>query len=306
MDSAVGAYRIYSETECAEAPALGWPYVCALHLLRKPVGNAISEFLAAVGNASRADRAWMIEYTPDLLRFRNSHEWCKGSTTPYIAELQEVPTTLIAWLHRYLTRGQAVAVHDVRGLPRTARALQAEFLRQGNQSILSIPLFHHDRLRGIIGFDTTVEARRWSRAEIKAMFQCASLIAQAKYATPEDEPVRHEETDPTSVIYVSKRGVMRGVSPEEIIGVRSAGNYSEIWLGDGSKVLDSRPLGIWAGILPPSLFLRIHRTTFINILHVSDIDRSMIDKWLIRMRGVDQSWPVSRSYRKPLRERMGF
>ncbi|MDL2201457.1 hypothetical protein QQF51_02130 [Brucella intermedia] len=87
MDSAVGAYRIYSETECAEAPALDWPYVCALHLLRKPVGNAISEFLAAVGNASRADRAWMIEYTPDLLRFRNSHEWCKGSTTPYIAEL---------------------------------------------------------------------------------------------------------------------------------------------------------------------------------------------------------------------------
>ncbi len=86
------------------------------------------------------------------------------------------------------------------------------------------------------------------------MFQCASLIAQAKYATPEDEPVRHEETDPTSVIYVSKRGVMRGVSPEEIIGVRSAGNYSEIWFGDGSKVLDSRPLGIWAGILPPSLF----------------------------------------------------
>src|SRR5690606_37068736 len=118
-----------------------------------------------------------------------------------------------------------------------------------------IPLFHRDRLRGIIGFDTTVEARRWSRAEIRAMFQCASLIAQARYATTEDEPAPQEEPDPTSVIYVSKRGIMRGVSPEEIIGVRSAGNYSEIWLGDGSTVLDSRPLGIWAGILPVSIFL---------------------------------------------------
>ena len=197
-------------------------------------------------------------------------------------------------------------MHDVRGLPRTARALQAEFLRQGNQSILSIPLFHRDRLRGIIGFDTTVEARRWSRAEIRAMFQCASLIAQARYATTEDEPAPQEEPDPTSVIYVSKRGIMRGVSPEEIIGVRSAGNYSEIWLGDGSTVLDSRPLGIWAGILPVSIFLRIHRTTFINVVHVSDIDRSTTDKWLVRMRGIDQSWPVSRSYRKALRERLGF
>jgi len=306
LDSAVGAYRIYSEKECAEAPALDWPYVCALHLLRKPVESAISEFLAFVGNASRADRAWMIEYAPDLLRFRNTHEWCKGDTTAYISELQEAPTTLIAWLHRYLTEGQAVAVHDVRGLPRTARPIQAEFLRQGNQSILSIPVFHQGRLRGIIGFDTTAEARRWSRTEIKAMFQCAHLIAQAKYATPDEEPVSDEEPDPTSIIYVSKRGVMRGISPEEIIGVRSAGNYSEIWLGDGSMVLDSRPLGIWAGILPASVFFRIHRTTFINVLQVSDIDRSMIDKWLVRMRGIDQAWPVSRSYRKPLRERLGF
>ncbi len=86
------------------------------------------------------------------------------------------------------------------------------------------------------------------------MFQCACLIAQAKYSTSDEEAVSDEEPDPTSVIYVSKRGVMRGVSPEEIIGVRSAGNYSEIWLGDGSSVLDSRPLGIWAGILPASVF----------------------------------------------------
>ena len=306
MDSAVGAYRTYSEKECAEAPALDWPYVCALHLLRKPIENAISEFLAFVGNASRADRAWMIEYAPDLLRFRNTHEWCSGDTAAYVSELQEAPTTLIAWLHRYLTEGQAVAVHDVRGLPRTARPIQTEFLRQGNQSILSIPVFHQDKLRGIIGFDTTLETRRWSRAEIKAMFQCAHLIAQAKYAMPDDGAVSDRETDATSIIYVSKRGVMRGICPDEIIGVRSAGNYSEVWLSDGSKVLDSRPLGIWAGILPASVFFRIHRTTFINVLRVADIDRSMIDKWLVRMRGIDQSWPVSRSYRKPLRERLGF
>ncbi len=125
LDSAFGAYRIYSEEECAEAPALDWPYVCALHLLRKPVESAVSEFLAFVGNASRSDRAWMIGYTPDLLRFRNTHEWCKGDTTAYISELQEVPTTLIAWLHRYLT--------EDRPLPSTmskvCRAPHASFRR---------------------------------------------------------------------------------------------------------------------------------------------------------------------------------
>jgi DNA-binding LytR/AlgR family response regulator len=70
-------------------------------------------------------------------------------------------------------------------------------------------------------------------------------------------------------------------------------------------VLDSRALGIWMSILPESLFFRVHRTAFVNVLHVSDVDRSKPDKWLIKMRAIQQSWPVSRVYRKPLRERLG-
>ncbi|MNS50829.1 LytTr DNA-binding domain protein [compost metagenome] len=110
----------------------------------------------------------------------------------------------------------------------------------------------------------------------------------------------------TSVVYLNMRGVVRGVQPEAIVGVRSAGNYSEIWLEDGSMVLDSRSLGLWSTLLPDKLFFRVHRTAIANALHVMDVDRRRVDKWLIRMRSVENAWPVSRSYRRPLRERMGI
>ncbi len=71
-------------------------------------------------------------------------------------------------------------------------------------------------------------------------------------------------------------------------------------------VLDSRALGIWSTLLPEQTFFRVHRTAIANALHVMDVDRRSVDKWLIRMRAVDETWPVSRSYRKPLRERMGI
>lgn len=259
-----------------------------------------------MGNASNADRAWMIEYRPDLLRFCNTHEWCRGQTKAYISELQETPTTLIAWLHKYLVLGHAVAVHDVTDLPRTARTIQVEFLRQSNKSVLSVPVFYDNKLRGIIGFDTTVAKKIWSANEVTALFQCANLIGQAKYAISHGPEKAFAQENSAPLVYLSNRGVVRGVQPEIIVGVRSAGNYSEIWLEDGSMLLDSRSLGMWSSLLPTKIFLRIHRTAFVNTLHVVDVDRRKIDKWQIKMRSVDQAWPVSRSYRKQLRERMGI
>jgi DNA-binding LytR/AlgR family response regulator len=299
-------YQTHTIAELAPDSSLKWLYRCAMSLLKRPADDAIAELLAFMGETSDVDRAWFIEYRPDMLRFRNTHEWCRGQTQPFVAELQDVPTTLIAWLHKFMVQGYAVAIHDVHDLPRTARIIQAEFVRQGNKSVLSVPVFHDKQLCGIIGFDTTVLHRTWSAAEINALYQCANLIGQAKYShsLEKNRTAMHERA--MSVVYLTMRGVVRGVQPETIVGVRSAGNYSEIWLEDGSMVLDSRALGLWSTLLPEKIFFRVHRTAIANALHVMDVDRRSVDKWLIRMRSVESAWPVSRSYRKPLRERMGL
>ena len=305
-----GKYKIHAtgdlDANTELDPASDWPYQCAMSLLQHSVDQAISEQLALMGETSNVDRSWMLEYRPDMLRFRNTHEWCREQAKPFVAELQDVPTTLIAWLHRHMMKGHSVAIHDVAGLPRTARAIQVEFLRQGNKSVLSVPIFHDGKLYGIIGFDTTVEYRSWSVAEINALQRCANLIGQAKYANSRDQNRTAMYASSTPLVYLSTRGVVQGVQPESIAGVRSAGNYSEIWLASGSMVLDSRALGIWSTLLPETIFLRIHRTAIVNVLHVVDVDRRSVDRWRIRVRSTDRTWPVSRAYRKTLRERMGI
>ncbi|WP_171058779.1 hypothetical protein [Brucella haematophila] len=204
-----GSYRIHTQADFQYSASLDWAYRCSMGLLKYPLNEAISYQLVSMSSASQADRAGPIEYRPDVLCFRNTHEWYLGQTTAYISELQEAPTPLIAWLCRYMVKGHAVAVHEVTDLPRTELAIQVEFLRQSNKSVLSVPVFHDDRLCGIIGFDTTVANNIWPTYEVSA-------------------------------------------------------------------------------------------------LHVIDVDRRKIDKWQVRMRSIDSSWPVSRSYRKQLRERMGI
>lgn len=282
-----------------------WPYWCAMNLLQHPIDQAISQQLTLMGKASGVDRVWMIEYHTDLLRFRNTHEWCKGQVKPFLTELQGTPTTLIAWLHRYMVKGQTVAIHDVNHMPYAAKAIQAEFLRQGDKSVLSAPVFHDKELCGIIGFDTIAEYKTWSAVQVHALQQCASLIGRAKYAGLHDSrPTAKTNTEP--LVYLSMHGLTRGVQPKSIIGVRSAGNYSNIWLDDGTTVLDSRTFGMWSALLPPASFLQVHRTAIINTLHVQNVDRRQVDKWVVTMRPVHDAWPVSRRYRKALRERMGI
>lgn len=88
----------------------------------------------------------MIEYDSELTTFRNTHEWCVRGVTSYLEDLQDTPASMIAWLHRQLLQGRAVMINKVTALPTSARALKREMQRQGDKSVLSVPVFHEGHL----------------------------------------------------------------------------------------------------------------------------------------------------------------
>jgi hypothetical protein len=213
---------------------------------------------------------------------------------------------MIAWLHQFLVKGQAVMINRVADLPRPARALQVEMLRQNDKSVLSVPVFHEGRLRACIGFDATIAIRRWPSADIKALFQCADLIALARYGFLRGgRSLADASRAFAPLIYLRRPGQIIGVEPQAILGVRSARDYVNVWLQDGSAVLDLRPLALWTGMLPSASFLRVHRTAIVNLQHVSGLDRRAGDRWIIGLNRLAEGWPVSRQYRQELRKRLG-
>ena len=304
---AMGAvYEAYPSTIADEGMVPSWPYLMARYLLQEPIDIAVTAALAEIGALAGADRAWMFEYDADLLRFRNTHEWSRQSVKSYVKDLQNTPVAMIAWLHQFLVKGQAVMINNVADLPRPARALQVEMLRQNDKSVLSVPIFHEGRLRACIGFDATVAMRRWLAADIAALFQCAELIALARYGTHSGRrSLADASRSFAPLIYLRKPGQTIGIEPQAIAGVRSARDYVKVWLQDGSAILDLRSLALWAGMLPPASFLRIHRTAIINLQHVNGLDRRAGERWTIGLNRVADPWPVSRQYRQELRKRLG-
>ena len=298
-------YEVLSFDACAAHSAPDWAYLAARQLLQQPGDAAISATLAEIGRAAGADRAWMFEYDDDLLRFRNTHEWSREGVHSFVEDLQNTPVTMIAWLHQFLAAGEAVMINRVADLPRPARPLQVEMLRQGDKSVLSVPVFHEGRLKACIGFDATAAYHRWPASDIKALFQSAELIGLARYGErAKPAPSGSANTFPP-LIYLRRQGRAVGVELNAIVGVRSARDYAEVWLRDGTKVLDLRPLALWTGLLPSASFLRIHRTAIVNLQHVQGLDRASGDRWHIAFRHFAETWPVSRSHRQELRQRLG-
>lgn len=300
------AYETHALIDCCDVAGPDWPYRMARWLLREQVDIAITAALAEIGDLAGADRAWMFEYDAELLRFQNTHEWSRQGVRSFVEDLQNAPVTMIAWLHQFLVKDRAVMISRVAELPRPARPLQVEMLRQSDKSVLSVPVFHDGRLRACIGFDATVTTRRWSPADIAALFRCAELIALARYgARHGEQALANSSRGFAPLIYLRRQGQIVGVEPQAILGVRSARDYAKVWLQDGSAVLDLRPLTIWAGLLPPASFLRVHRTAIVNLQHVSGLDRRAGDRWTIGLGRLAEAWPVSRSYRQELRQRLG-
>lgn len=222
----------------------------------------------------------------------------------FVQDLQDAPVTMIAWLQRELVHGRAVLIHDVTALPRGARILQAELLRQSDKSVLSVPVFHSGRLRACIGFDTTRVPKRWSDHYVKGLQRCAELIGRARYGRVRGRRHEGEESVPYQpLVYLTRLGRVRGVRLDEILGLRSNHNYTDIWLADGSVVSDTRAFGTWMDLLPAATFQRINRTAIVHLKHVAEVDRQVSNgRWELRLRLMQQRWSVSRPYRQSLRQ----
>ena len=297
-------WEFVSRDDGALASSRHWVFDTARALLTQPLDIAIGDILRSIGTSAGADRAWMFEYEHDYLRFRNTHEWSSESAGSFVQDLQNVPVTMIGWLHQHLVAGQAVMINDIDALPRSAGPLRAEFVRQNNKSVLSVPMFHDGRLVACIGFDAVEAPRRWS-GEIAELFSCADLIAAARYGRSQIG-VGEASLAPDALIYLRRANGVRGTPLADIVGLRSSKDYTEVWLVDGTMALDLRTLTQWLGLLPAGGFVRIHRTAVVNHQFVRDIERRGSDAWQLRVHDFKELWPVSRSGRAELRARLGI
>jgi two-component system, LytTR family, response regulator len=115
----------------------------------------------------------------------------------------------------------------------------------------------------------------------------------------------HTHTPRTSYeshIFVQKSEKLFNLPVEEIIYLEASGDYTII-SAKNDQYVSSSGIGKLEEIMNPDMFLRVHRSTIINVNYLKEIERHFNGGMVVKMQN-GKSFPVSRTYAKIIRRRV--
>ena len=85
--------------------------------------------------------------------------------------------------------------------------------------------------------------------------------------------------------------------------VSAAGDYTDIKTTENQKGITLKSIKEWEARLPESMFVRIHRSTIVNLEFVDKIEEWFQKSYRIYLKTVEQPFDVSRRYTSKLKDR---
>ncbi|WP_193213796.1 LytTR family transcriptional regulator DNA-binding domain-containing protein [Luteolibacter marinus] len=275
-------------------------------LLQADVDDGVSHVLAHFGRLHGADRAWVIRYDEAFTHLWNTHEWTAPGIRGHVEDVQGVPVEAGVWLHEEMKRQGHLMIADVATMPKRARGLQAEFQRQGIQSLLALPVYREDRLAFQVGYDAVRQPRVWPEAEIAELKDAAELIAKALRARGSGGRMGFPTFAPEDRLVHLRVGVGTVAIPlSDIRRIEADGDYTVVHAKGGRRNTERRSVRDWEGILPKDQFIRIHRGMIVRADAIQKLDRGG-GRWRVTLVDGEHPIPVGRVYRAAVRIHLGI
>ncbi|HEY5690813.1 MAG TPA: LytTR family DNA-binding domain-containing protein [Cyclobacteriaceae bacterium] len=115
--------------------------------------------------------------------------------------------------------------------------------------------------------------------------------------------IRGEKKDSyDSHIFVQKSEKLFNLPVEEIIYLEASGDYTIITT-KADQFVSSSGIGKLEEIMNPDMFIRVHRSTIINLTFLKEIERHFNGGMIVKMQN-GKSFPVSRTYAKVIRKKV--
>lgn len=126
-----------------------------------------------------------------------------------------------------------------------------------------------------------------------------------EHSTLEDllQSIRSERKGPfDSHIFVQKSEKLFNLPVEEIVYLEASGDYTIITT-KSDQFVSSSGIGKLEEILNPEVFIRVHRSTIVNVNFLKEIERHFNGGMVVKMQN-GKSFPVSRTYAKLIRKKV--
>ncbi len=94
------------------------------------------------------------------------------------------------------------------------------------------------------------------------------------------------------------------ISLSNLIYIIAEGDYTRLYMNTGEKPLVLKLISKWEELLPQDQFIRIHRSTIININFIERLEQPQQKKYLVYMKNISHPLNVSRNLTKDIKKRL--
>ncbi|WP_369665458.1 response regulator [Thioalkalicoccus limnaeus] len=139
--------------------------------------DVLNGALATLGHLLEVDRAYLFRFTADGARMTNTHEWCAPNIASARIRSRDMAVGAMPWWKAQMQTREPVHIPSVADMPDEANAERTEFLAQGIESMLCLPMADTEgTLWGFIGFDTIGRTKHWIDHDIRLLRLLVQVI----------------------------------------------------------------------------------------------------------------------------------
>ncbi|MFH0842763.1 MAG: response regulator transcription factor [Bacteroidota bacterium] len=134
----------------------------------------------------------------------------------------------------------------------------------------------------------------------RQLSEAISRLDKKEWVKEPVQPTKYKDSDR---LLLSCGNFLNFVKVSTIATITAAGDYTLIRTGNGKEFIDSKTMTEWENRLPENHFLRINRSTIINFDAIEETEQVSVNLVLITVKGISQTFRISRSYFKKIRNK---
>ncbi|HUX60838.1 MAG TPA: response regulator [Ignavibacteriaceae bacterium] len=108
----------------------------------------------------------------------------------------------------------------------------------------------------------------------------------------------------SDIVFINENNKNTPLLIRDIKFISANGDYSNITSVNIKNIIVKKTLIEWEGLLPENQFLRIHRSTIVNLEHITKIEKGFNRGLFVEIRGHDESLIASSRYSAKLKEKI--
>ncbi len=128
-----------------------------------------------------------------------------------------------------------------------------------------------------------------------------NFVNESREKTSEEEKV-----DKDGYLALKHNGGPELVKVHSIICITAFADYTNVFTIEGKRLVVRRLLKEWEKILPENIFLRIHRSTIININSIEKIENWFNNSLSVHLKNLDERFIISRRHSAKIKNHLHY